>query len=462
MVSIEFLYFFLPVFMGLYAIAGTRFRSVIFLLGTVVLTLWLSPWGLVPMTVCSVSSYVFGRLIERSADKKKLKKLWLVLSAVINVSAFVLFFRSNYLTADIFQIFTGESENFKIFAVWGTGVFTLHGISYCADICRGEIDSEHSFLLTAQYICFFPCMTCGPLLRFRDVSDTLHKPLISSAKLAEGIKLLLFGYVEKLLLSNSMYELWEHINSVNVNSLSAACAWLGIIAFSFSFYYEYRAFSDIARGIGLMTGFELPENFDQPFMSGGFNEFIKRFCTTLYRWVRDYVYVPLCRGKNEKLSLWAMFLSVFIACMWFGFGRRTLLFAAFICFMLGMEFILKRVIVVIPNILRCAFMNILFLLGLPLFAFPDAEKAAGYIMSMFGSAKFSGDVLVIYVIKTSAVMLLICGFFATNIGRFVKKKITSANSNIAVVVVPLIEIGFLLLCTAFLVGGGRHLTGFLF
>ena len=259
-----------------------------------------------------------------------------------------------------------------------------------------------------------------------------------------------------------MFELWQHINSVNVNSLSAACAWLGIIAFSFSFYYEYRAFSDIAKGIGLMTGFELPENFDQPFMSGGFNEFIKRFCTTLYQWVRDYIYTPLCRGKREKLSLWAMFLSVLIGSLWFGFGRRTLLLSAFICLMLGIEFILKKVLVVIPNAVRCAVMNILILLGLPLFAFPDAEKAVGYIMSMLGAGKFSGDVLAIYVVKTSAVMLLICGFFATNIGRLIKKKITSANSNIVVVVVPLIEIGFLLLCTAFLVGGGRQLNGFLF
>lgn len=464
MVSIEFLYFFLPVFMGLYAIAGTRSRPAVFLLGTAVLTLWLSPRGLAPMAVCSASSYAFGRLIEKASDRKRLKRLWLVLSVTTNAAAFVLFFRSNYLTADIAQIFTGKSENFKLFTAWGAGVFTLHGISYCADVYRGEINSERSFLLTAQYICFFPCMTCGPLLRFRDISDTLHKPEISSAKLAEGIKLLLLGFVEKLLLSDSMYELWQHINSVNADSLSAVCAWLGIIAFSFSFYYEYRAFSDIARGLGLMTGFELPENFGQPFMSCGFNEFIKRFCSTLYQWVRDYIYAPLRRrkGNNEKLSLWAMFLSVFIACMWFGSGRRTLLFAAFICLMLGLEFILKKVLVIIPNAVRCAVMNIMLLLGSPLFAFPDAEKAAEYIMSMLGAGKFSGDVLAIYVVKTSTVMLLICVFFATNIGRLIKKKITSANSSIAVVVVPLIEIGFLLLCTAFMAGGGRQLNGFLF
>lgn len=74
MVSLEFLYFFLPVFMGVYALSGVRFRKAVFLLGTVVLCLWVSTWGIIPMAVCAVVSYFCGRLIHRFADKKGLKK----------------------------------------------------------------------------------------------------------------------------------------------------------------------------------------------------------------------------------------------------------------------------------------------------------------------------------------------------------------------------------------------------
>ena len=283
--------------MGVYALSGVRFRKAVFLLGTVVLCLWVSTWGIIPMAVCAVVSYFCGRLIHRFADKKGLKRLWLILSVVANMAVLLVFIRSGHSSYDVTSIFTGKGALLKLFPVWGAGVFTLHGISYCMDIYRKEIEPEKNFLLVSQYICFFPCFSCGPILRFSDMSEQLRKPVITSGKLAEGIKLMLIGFAEKLFLSDPMYEMWQHIRGVSIDSLSAACAWLGIIAFSFAFYYELRAYSHIAQGIGSMLGFELPDNFDLPFMSAGFNELIKRFACTFYSWVRDYFYRPICRNN---------------------------------------------------------------------------------------------------------------------------------------------------------------------
>ena len=232
--------------MGVYALSGVRFRKAVFLLGTVVLCLWVSTWGIIPMAVCAVVSYFCGRLIHRFADKKGLKRLWLILSVVANMAVLLLFIRSGHSSYDVTSIFTGKGAMLKLFPVWGAGVFTLHGISYCMDIYREEIEPEKNFLLVSQYICFFPCFYCGPILRFSDISEQLRKPVITSGKLAEGIKLMLIGFAEKLFLSDPMYEMWQHIRGVSADSLSAACAWLGIIAFSFAFYYELKAYSHIA------------------------------------------------------------------------------------------------------------------------------------------------------------------------------------------------------------------------
>ena len=100
MVSLEFLYFFLPVFMGVYALSGVRFRKAVFLLGTVVLCLWASTWGIIPMAVCAVVSYFCGRLIHRFADKKGLKRLWLILSVVANMAVLLVFIRSGHSSYD--------------------------------------------------------------------------------------------------------------------------------------------------------------------------------------------------------------------------------------------------------------------------------------------------------------------------------------------------------------------------
>ena len=454
MVSLEFLYFFLPVFMGIYAVAGVRLRKTVFLIACAALCAWRSPWCILPMAACTVVSYVCGRLINRFESKAALKRLWLVLALTMDTAVLLVFIRNG--SYDITSLFTGKGAVLKLIPVWGAGVFTLHGISYCIDIFRGDIEPEKNFLLLAQYVCFFPCFSCGPILRYNDICSQLRKPLVTSDKLAYGIKLLLVGYAEKLFLSDSMYEIWQHISEVSADSLSTACAWLGMIAFSFAFYYELRAYSHIAIGLGSMLGFELPENFDLPFMSAGFNEFIKRFACTLYSWVRDYFYLPLCRNKRDGVCLWALLLSVLAASLWYGFGRHTMLWAVFVCLMLGVEYLLKKILAAVPMWIRCAVMNFFFLIGLPFLSIGDISAACGYVAAMFGGGSFAGDVLALYVIKTGAVMFLICGFFATGISRAIKHKITQLNTNIVYIVEPMLTIGFLLLCTAFLVGGGGH------
>ncbi len=116
--------------MGVYAVAGVRFRKAVFLLGTAALCLWISPWSIIPMAVCAVISYVCGRLIYRFADKKGLKRLWLIISLVINIAVFLIFVRSGHSSYDITSLFTGKGAVIKLFPVWGAGVFTLHGNSY--------------------------------------------------------------------------------------------------------------------------------------------------------------------------------------------------------------------------------------------------------------------------------------------------------------------------------------------
>ena len=116
--------------MGVYALSGVRFRKAVFLLGTVVLCLWASTWGIIPMAVCAVVSYFCGRLIHRFADKKGLKRLWLILSVIVNMAVLLVFIRSGHSSYDVTSIFT---RNAKAFPCVGSGRFhspwhlLLHG-----------------------------------------------------------------------------------------------------------------------------------------------------------------------------------------------------------------------------------------------------------------------------------------------------------------------------------------------
>lgn len=134
------------------------FQKAVFLLGTVVLCLWVSTWGIIPMAVCAVVSYFCGRLIHRFADKKGLKRLWLILSVVVNMAVLLVFIRSGHSSYDVTSIFTGKGAMLKLFPVWGAGVFTLHGISYCMDIYRKEIELRRIFFWYLNIYAFSHCI----------------------------------------------------------------------------------------------------------------------------------------------------------------------------------------------------------------------------------------------------------------------------------------------------------------
>lgn len=125
--------------------------------------------------------------------------------------------------------------------------------------------------------------------------------------------------------------------------------------------------------------------------------------------MRDYFYRPICRNK-DSVCLWALILSVLAGSVWYGYGRHTMLCAAFICVMLGIEYLLKNILAAVPTGVRCAVMNVLFLIGLPFLAIDSLRFSLRICCRNARRGSFAGDVLASYVIKTGVVMYLICGF----------------------------------------------------
>ena len=73
---------------------------------------------------------------------------------------------------------------------------------------------------------------------------------------------------------------------------------LAVYSFAFQIYFDFSGYTDIARGIALWLGFELPLNFREPYLSRNPAEFWRRWHITLSQWLRDYLYIPL--GGNRS------------------------------------------------------------------------------------------------------------------------------------------------------------------
>lgn len=463
MVSIGFIYFFLPVFMAVYALLKPEHRWFPAVCAGALFVAWVDIRGLIPMAISVFSGYFGGLLIDKFRKSKRKKRLILIFSVLLNIAAFLMFAYSNYDLADFVSGYALTASKLRLFTAFGVSVYPLHSISYCADIYMEKYSCQRSLPLVAQYITFFPCLTAGPLVRYSDIEETLKNPMISSEKISGGIELFLMGLAKKLILGNVAYGIWCSVRELNVSGISAVTAWVGIICFSFSFYYEFSGFSSMARGVSLMMGFELPENMKKPFASASFYDFINNFNCSVYSWFYTYVKLPLSKETDSKSrNFIAMLVMTVLMSMWYGFGLRTLTFGLFILLMVCLEKLLKKPLSALPLSLRCVLLNFTYLIGIPLLAMKNPAEGISYILAMFGFNKISGDMQAIYLLKTSFITILLCTLFSSNAAKFFSKKIKNVNQSVLSIASPVYTILLLLLSTAFISAGKAELLGFLF
>lgn len=461
MVSLGFLYFFLPVFTGLYAITPKKFRGKFSLFITALIIAVMDPFGLIPLTACVFSAYLGGIFIFNFRESKNISKGILIAVIIINVAAFLVFRRSSYDGYGLLSL-PGVSTLLKKAFVYGSSVYPLHAISYCIDIYRGKYLCEHRFSLVAQYVSFFPVLAAGPLLRYDRMRPHLEEPEMSLDMCANGISLLMLGLFRKLVLADTMFELWRNVKDIPLDSLPAASAWIGMAAFTFFVYFEISAFSFMASGLSSIMGIEIPNNFREPYAAYCYSGFIRRFNRTLYKWSHDYIYKSLLGDeKRRHLRFLALIPATIFAFIWYGFSLRILIFSAALLIMLISEQILEKPLKKLPKSVRRGIFFFSLLVIMPFFAFVRPEEAANYIAAMFGANKIVVDTLSEYMFSTFFMFFIICLFFSTGVFSYFFKKKVPSNIYLKTIIQPVWTIALLILCTAFLVSGNKDLFTYL-
>lgn len=460
MINIEFIYFFIPIFMGIYVLLSGMNRNRLCILASVILIGWFDVWGLIPLFVSVLTGYLGGIFIYNFRKNKSKQRKIMVCSVMINVVIFILYAHTYMDNTGLMNLMTGGKIPMKFFQTFGTAVYCIHSITYCADILGTKYKCEHSFSVVAAYISFFPCLTAGPILRFDEIADSLRKPEINSEKMAEGIKLFLLGLTENVVLAGSVIEIWKMTNSMDLKAMSAVTAWISMLSFSFGVYYEFAGLSHMAKGLSLMLGHRIQNNFSQPFMSSSILEFTERFNSSLSRWCKDYLYYPLAKRKNkgeEKIVPFHLIIVPFlVGLLWYNYSTGIIIVGAFLSFAIFIENLLRNVLKHIPKVIRTLVVNIIYLLLLSFLAFPNLSRTFGIIGSMFDFDSTSSNIESVYLLRTSVFWLVVCAFFATNIGAFIKKKITAVNDSILTVITPVLEIAMLLLVTSFILSGNCY------
>ncbi len=188
------------------------------------------------------------------------------------------------------------------------------------------------------YLTMFPQLIAGPIVAFDEVRRQLSRRVINLEQCNRGLQLFTLGLGFKVLLANQLGRFWSDVQAIGYESISTPLAWLGIVGFSLQIYYDFYGYSLMAVGLGKLLGFELPDNFRQPYMSLSMTEFWRRWHITLGRWFREYVYIPLGGNRKGRVRQFFNLLIVWLLTgLWHGANWNFILWGLIIFLIMCIE-----------------------------------------------------------------------------------------------------------------------------
>ena len=328
-----------------------------------------------------IVDFEIGKLMGKYPKYKKTFFIMGVLFHVMNLSTFKYL---NFILGELEHSIRITNFATDIVLPIGISFYTFQGISYLADVYKGKIHAESHLLRYTVYISMFEQLIAGPIVTYSQVKKELYSRKINLQLVINGIGTFIFGLSLKVLLANPLGKLWSQTCAIGFESISTPLAWMAIIAFSFQIYFDFFGYSLMAMGLGKMLGFQLPKNFNHPYLSKSMTEFWRRWHMTLGSWFREYVYIPL--GGNQKGKVFTirnLFVVWLLTGVWHGAGYNFLLWGCILFLIIVLE---KYVIGDYLNQHTiCGHLYMLFLIPLTwaIFAIEDIGQLGQFFMRLF-------------------------------------------------------------------------------
>ena len=424
--SIPFLFFFFPLFILLYFTLPFKYKNYILLLFSLIFYAWGEPIYILLMIFSSIVDFINGKNIEKYKDDNKKKKIYLIISIIINISLLGFFKYADFFIKVINNILNLDIQLLNLGLPIGISFFTFQTMSYSIDVYRGDVKAEKDFLTFMTYVCMFPQLIAGPIVRYETVSNELHKRDINFKKFADGFTRFLRGLFKKVLIANNIGLLFTLITSSEVNDISIMTGVLAIVSYAFQIYFDFSGYSDMAIGMGNMCGFTFLENFNYPYISKSITEFWRRWHISLSSWFKDYVYIPLGGSRVNILKNIRNILIVWILTgFWHGASWNFIFWGLYYGILLLLEkFVLKKYIDKLPDFVKHIYTIVLVFIGWMIFAFDDSKYLFEFIKALT-SNKFV-DSAFLYYFKNYFLILVIATLFSLPVYPKVKEKVNNS------------------------------------
>ena len=304
--SLTFLFCFLPATVGLYYLVRRELRNIVLLLASIFFYAWGEPKYLPVIFTTITISYIGAIVVEPF----KWKKLLLALFILLDLSLLFYFKYTNFFLENLNLIFHKE-WSLKVVLPLGISFYTFQALSYLVDVYRGQVKAQKNYLKIALYICLFPQLIAGPIVKYHDVADQIDNREETIDKVYYGIRRFIIGLAKKVLIANTLGGVADKVfeQLFENEGVQTGIAWLGAVSRTLQVYYDFSGYSDMAIGLGSIFGFKFLENFNYPYISRSMSEYWRRWHISLGIWCKDYIYIPM---GGSRVAPWRVYFNLFV------------------------------------------------------------------------------------------------------------------------------------------------------
>ncbi len=371
------------------------------------------------MLFSTAVSYLAGLGIVSSRTTRT-RKLCLVIPVTVDLLLLGFFKYWNFTSDSLAHLSSWTGVHFPdswlsvhIILPIGISFYTFHTISYIVDSYRGVITPTRNFFEFSCYVSLFCQLVAGPIVRFRQVEKDLANLDHASRglNLTKAWSFFMIGMVKKVLIADSIAAIIDP-GFANWKELSSLDAWLCAIGYTYQLYFDFSGYSDMAVGLGLMFGIQLPQNFRSPYKATSPSDFWGRWHISLSSVLRDYLYIPLGGNRGTQLCIYRnLMVTMLLGGLWHGASWTFVFWGGYHGVLLMAHRCWSGPWDRLPHVVKHTLMFLLVLVGWVFFRCTTFEMAFGILSSMFS---FQAGALLL----SNYVLLLLALLVATGIAFF--------------------------------------------
>lgn len=317
---------FLPVVLGVYYLLPHKQQNVFLLVAS---AFFYACWDwrfLLPLLFSASMDYLCASRmseLDNDADGLRSRKRYLSLSLVTNLGLLGFFKYFNFFTGSVQTLLDQAGLHaspiaLKVILPVGISFYTFQALSYTIDVYRGQLHPTSRFTDFLLAVLYFPHLVAGPIQRAHSLLPQVLEPrTITREKIRAGMHLIMAGFLKKVFIADNLAPVANQVFSMS--HPDGYHVLLGIYAFAIQIYCDFSGYTDIARGVAKLMGFEFMLNFNHPYFATNPSDFWSRWHISLSSWLRDYLYIPLGgnRGKAWKVKR-NLILTMVIGGLWHG------------------------------------------------------------------------------------------------------------------------------------------------